>query len=489
MNGVGWGLIGASTIAREWVIDAIRQAGGHIACAMSSDEARARDFSRDNGIPASTTSLDKVLAEPGVEAVYISTTNELHRGQTLAAAAAGKHVLCEKPLALTLADAREMVDACKRANVVMATNHHLRNAGTHIAMREAIRAGAIGRPLAARVFHAVSSCRRICKAGASRTPRRAAASCSTSRCTTPIRCASCLATNRSRPSRNCRSPAWRRQALADGVMAILRFRSGLVAQLHDGFTTRYAGTGFEVHGTEGSLIGRDVMTQHAVGSVTLGMPKASGSCRPTPSISMSAACGISMPRSAAKASLPPPARTAYAPSRRRSPSSRRHARDGAFPSPARRPDHGIPVDRLRRGGGAARSRRRGRHRLVIERARLPGSRARGDRPPLRGNERPREPHDAASDRGGRHVGDQGDRPYRQARPARRILARILSERSFVGRAAGDLADDRGGRDPGLQHSLWDPVRHAPRGRGETARSAHQGRARHLRRSRPRRAAP
>ena len=67
----------------------------------------------------------------------------------------GKHVLCEKPLALSLADAREMVAACARAGVVSGTNHHLRNAATHGKIRELIRAGAIGKPLFARVFHAV----------------------------------------------------------------------------------------------------------------------------------------------------------------------------------------------------------------------------------------------------------------------------------------------------------------------------------------------
>jgi 1,5-anhydro-D-fructose reductase (1,5-anhydro-D-mannitol-forming) len=60
-----------------------------------------------------------------------------------------------------------------------------------------------------------------------------------------------------------------KEGLADQVMGVIRFRSGVLAQFHDAFTTKHAGTGFEVHGTEGSLIGRDVMTQRATGTVTL----------------------------------------------------------------------------------------------------------------------------------------------------------------------------------------------------------------------------
>ena len=59
------------------------------------------------------------------------------------------------------------------------------------------------------------------------------------------------------------------EGLEDGNMGILRFRSGLLAQIHEAFTTKFAGTGFEVHGSEGSLIARDVMTQRAAGEVLL----------------------------------------------------------------------------------------------------------------------------------------------------------------------------------------------------------------------------
>ena len=265
---VGWGLIGASTIAKEWVIGAIREAGGEVACVLSSDAVRGARFASENGIPRHTTSLDELVADPGVQAVYISTTNELHRDQTVAAARAGKHVLCEKPLALTLEDAREMVRACRDAGVVMGTNHHLRNAGAHRAMRQAIEDGLIGRPLAARVFHAVYLPAHLQGwritdpgAGGGVVLDITVHDADTLRFVLDDEPADAVAV--------IQSGGMAAAGLEDGVMAAVRFRSGLIAQLHDAFTTKYAGTGFEVHGTEGSLIGRDVMTQKAVGEVIL----------------------------------------------------------------------------------------------------------------------------------------------------------------------------------------------------------------------------
>src|SRR2546425_13210238 len=95
---LGWGLIGASTIAREWMIDAIRaQPGNEVVAVLSTDAKRGPAYAAEQHVAVSVTSLDDLLAKPSVGAVYISTTNELHAPQAIAAARAGKHVLCEKP--------------------------------------------------------------------------------------------------------------------------------------------------------------------------------------------------------------------------------------------------------------------------------------------------------------------------------------------------------------------------------------------------------
>ena len=151
-----WGLVGASTIAAEYMIRALRSVEqGDIAWVVSGSDSHATRYAAQHGIPRATTSLDEMLADPGVTAVYISSTNEKHHAQALAAIAAGKHVLCEKPLAMTVEQAAEMVRAANAAGVTFATNHHLRCAGSHRAIRDLIASGRIGRVLSLRIFHAV----------------------------------------------------------------------------------------------------------------------------------------------------------------------------------------------------------------------------------------------------------------------------------------------------------------------------------------------
>ncbi|OHV78347.1 Gfo/Idh/MocA family protein [Ensifer sp. LCM 4579] len=265
---IGWGLIGASTIAREWVIGAIRAAGGDVVSVMSSSAERGAAYAQENGIAKSVASVDALVGDPDVQAVYISTTNELHREQALAAIRAGKHVLCEKPLALTLNDACEMVLKACEAGVVLGTNHHLRNAATHRAMREAIAAGRIGRPIAARVFHAVYLPPHLQgwrldrpEAGGGVILDITVHDADTLRFVLDDDPIEAVAISH--------SAGLSKEGLEDGVMGVLRFRSGVIAQFHDAFTTKYAETGLEVHGTDGSLIGRNVMTQRPVGTVAL----------------------------------------------------------------------------------------------------------------------------------------------------------------------------------------------------------------------------
>lgn len=263
-----WGLIGASRIASGYMIDAIRATeGNEISAVMSADAERGRGFARTHGIERSCTSLDEIVGDAEIEAVYISTTNEKHHLQALAAIAAGKHALCEKPLAMSVADAVEMVRAAEAKGVVFGTNHHLRNAGSHLAIRDLIALGRIGDVLSARVFHAVSLPDEL---RGWRVSDRAAGGgviadivvhdADTVRFhlgEDPVAViAHAVASGLG-------------QGVEDSVMSVWSMPSGATVQTHESFTHPFAGTGIEIHGTAGSILARGVMTQRPTGEVWL----------------------------------------------------------------------------------------------------------------------------------------------------------------------------------------------------------------------------
>lgn len=110
------------------------------------DEARAKRISETYGAGKYTTDLNEVLADPDVVAVSIATPDHAHRAATLAAIAAGKHILVEKPLATTIEDAEAMIDAARKAGVKLMVDFHNRANPPMVAARDAVARGDIGRP-------------------------------------------------------------------------------------------------------------------------------------------------------------------------------------------------------------------------------------------------------------------------------------------------------------------------------------------------------
>ncbi|HEX6048626.1 MAG TPA: Gfo/Idh/MocA family oxidoreductase, partial [Gemmatimonadaceae bacterium] len=118
---VRWGILGAANIAIKKVVPSMRGSPlSRVAAIASRDLARAREAAAQLGIPRAYSSYEELIADPQVEAVYIPLPNHLHVPWAIRAAEAGKHVLCEKPIALSAAEARTLLAARDRHGVQIA---------------------------------------------------------------------------------------------------------------------------------------------------------------------------------------------------------------------------------------------------------------------------------------------------------------------------------------------------------------------------------
>ncbi|MDP3275192.1 MAG: Gfo/Idh/MocA family oxidoreductase [Deltaproteobacteria bacterium] len=142
-------MIGTGGIAQAFLAPALAQSS--TAClwsVLSRSAERASAFALEHGAQSPTpayTDYAELLADPSLDAVLVATPDALHAPQVLAAAHAGKHILCEKPLATSASDALAMVTACERAGVTLAVAYHLRHHAGHKLLRERVHQGAIGR--------------------------------------------------------------------------------------------------------------------------------------------------------------------------------------------------------------------------------------------------------------------------------------------------------------------------------------------------------
>lgn len=141
-----WGILGTGNIARQFV-EGLRGARRGVAVAVGSRTAeKAAAFVAANGVSDAAAHGDyaALIADPRVEAVYVSLPNSMHHEWTLKALAAGKHVLCEKPLASNLTQANEMFDAARRHGRVLIEAFMYRSHPLTHAVLAAVRSGAVG---------------------------------------------------------------------------------------------------------------------------------------------------------------------------------------------------------------------------------------------------------------------------------------------------------------------------------------------------------
>jgi 1,5-anhydro-D-fructose reductase (1,5-anhydro-D-mannitol-forming) len=142
---VRWGIIGLGRIADTEIAPAITASPhGELRGVVSRDQGRAEAFAGRHGAARALTSFDELLADPGVDAVYIATPNALHADEVVAAARAGKHVMCDKPLALSVADARRAVAACEQAGVRVGITFQTRFHDNFGRFREVVQDGSLG---------------------------------------------------------------------------------------------------------------------------------------------------------------------------------------------------------------------------------------------------------------------------------------------------------------------------------------------------------
>lgn len=143
----GWGIVGTGKAAHRFADDIPLSAGGYLAGIASRSRDKAQTFSDRYGAPIATTDLTKLAADDAISAVYIATPNIAHKAQILEVIAAGKPVLCEKPIALSSADLEEIRVRAEANNVVVMEGFWTRMLPTFRALYAALEAGKIGTPL------------------------------------------------------------------------------------------------------------------------------------------------------------------------------------------------------------------------------------------------------------------------------------------------------------------------------------------------------
>jgi predicted dehydrogenase len=139
-----WGILGTGRINRALIPPLRASARSELVAVASRDPERARAYAAEWDIPRAFGSYEALLADPEIDVIYNSLPNSLHPHWTIKAAQAGKHVLCEKPLAMTIEDADAIAAAARQAGVVVAEAFMYRHHPQTLKVKELVAAGAVG---------------------------------------------------------------------------------------------------------------------------------------------------------------------------------------------------------------------------------------------------------------------------------------------------------------------------------------------------------
>ncbi|MCY4403197.1 MAG: Gfo/Idh/MocA family oxidoreductase [Candidatus Poribacteria bacterium] len=147
-----WGIIGCGNVAEHkggpplYTVD-----GSELIAVMRRDREKAVAFAEKHGAKRVYTDVDKLLADDEINAVYIATHPYLHCEQTIRAAQAGKHILCEKPMAMTVEECQRMVDVCDKAGVILMLAYYRNHYPNIVKMKALMDEGVIGEVVLARI--------------------------------------------------------------------------------------------------------------------------------------------------------------------------------------------------------------------------------------------------------------------------------------------------------------------------------------------------
>lgn len=147
-----WGILGCGNVAEHkggpplYSVD-----DSELIAVMRRDKAKAEDFAERHGAKRSYTDVEKLLSDDEINAIYIATPPHVHCEQTIRAARAGKHVLCEKPMAMSVSECQQMVDACHELGVTLMLAYYRNHYPNVVQMKTLMNDGVIGDVVLARI--------------------------------------------------------------------------------------------------------------------------------------------------------------------------------------------------------------------------------------------------------------------------------------------------------------------------------------------------
>ena len=244
---IRWGVISTANIGRAAVNPAIQaSANGELVAVASRDAERAQLFAEKHGIPGHYGSYQALLDDQEIDAVYIPLPNSLHRQWTIKAAEAGKHILCEKPLALNAAECEEMAAAAEANGVKLMEAFMYRFHPRTEKVVEMAQTGAVGD---VRALHSTFTFRLTRPGNIRLDPELGGGS---------LMDVGCYCVNVSRtiagaePVEVQAFARWADSGVDEQMAGVLRFDSGLLAQFDSALTLERR-EAYEVAGTDGSL--------------------------------------------------------------------------------------------------------------------------------------------------------------------------------------------------------------------------------------------